>query len=290
MVLDPRNEPLPVQVQRDAGGFQVLEVQELSYPYFVDVRPDSMDQESPIVSNLPAVTMHWVSPLTIDEDRTSSQEVTELLRSTGESWLGTSTDVQPNPELYPPYGFPVEDEQGSHLLAASVRGSFESYYKDHASPFELGETVTDTLSSTLGTVEVSPESARLVVVGSSEFVTDAVLDLSRSLAPERYLNNLQFVQNAVDWSVEDEDLLTIRSGSSHTRLLQPLGNVQKATWMWANYGLALLALLAISVVWYIRRRGEQPMELVSAFGVEEVPAGGDGERGTLSTMEGGQDD
>jgi ABC-2 type transport system permease protein len=279
---------MPVQVQRNAGGIQVIELQELSYPYFVDVRSDSMDEESPIVSNLPAVTMHWVSPLAIDEGQAAAREVTELLRSSDESWLGTSTEVQPNPELYPLYGFPVEGEQKSHVLAASVRGSFESYYKEHASPFEAGETLTDTVAPALGTIEVSPESARLVVVGSSEFINDAVLGLSQSLAPERYLNNLQFVQNAVDWSVEDEDLLTIRSGGSYARLLQPLDNAQKATWMWANYAVALLALVAIGAVWYVRRKGEQPMELVDVPGaVAEAVAADEGAAPTLSSDETG---
>jgi len=293
MVLDPRNEPMPVQVQRNVGGMQVIEIQELGYPYFVDVRSDSMDEESPIVANLPAVTMHWVSPLTMDEGQTASLEVTELLRSTDESWLGTSTEVQPDPELYPPYGFPVEGEQASHVLAVSMRGSFESYYEEHASPFEAGGTLTDTAALALGTVEVSPESARLVVVGSSEFIDDAVLDLSRSLAPERYLNNLQFMQNAVDWSVEDEDLLTIRSGGSYARLLQPLDNAQKATWMWANYTVALLALAAIGAVWYLRRRGERPMELVDASSpaaAAPVPDEGAGGTGPGNPGEGGQDE
>jgi ABC-2 type transport system permease protein len=265
----------------------------LGYPYFVDVRSDSMDEESPIVANLPAVTMHWVSPLTIDEGQTASLKVAELLRSTDESWLGTSTEVQPDPELYPPYGFPVEGEQASHVLAVSVRGSFESYYKENASPFEAGGTLTDTTALALGTVEVSPESARLVVVGSSEFIDDAVLDLSRSLAPERYLNNLQFMQNAVDWSVEDEDLLIIRSGGSYARLLQPLDSAQKATWMWANYAVALLALAAIGAVWYLRRRGERPMELVEASSpaaAAPVPDEGAGGTGTGNPGQGGQDE
>jgi hypothetical protein len=98
--------------------------------------------------------------------------------------------------------------------------------------------------------------------------------------------------------VEDEDLLTIRSGGSYARLLQPLDNVQKATWMWANYGLALLALATIGVVWYLRRRGEQPMELVGAPGIGEgeapaggvEPAKGAGGAGTGNSDEGGQHD
>jgi ABC-2 type transport system permease protein len=243
---------------------QVIEIQELGYPYFVDVRPDSMDEESPMVANLPAVTLQWVSPLALDAGRDEDQEVTVLLQSTDQAWLRADTDVQPNPELYPQYGFPVEGEQEARALAVAMRGSFESYYKDNASPFEAGEVPTDTVASALGTVEASPESSRLVVVGSSEFIDDAVLELSRNLAPERYLNNLQFMQNAVDWSVEDEDLLTIRSGGSYARLLQPLDNAQRATWMWANYAFALLALVAIGGVWYLRRRGEQPMDLVES--------------------------
>jgi ABC-2 type transport system permease protein len=117
-----------------------------------------------------------------------------------------------------------------------------------------------------------------------------VLDLSRSLAPERYLNNLQFMQNAVDWSVEDADLLTIRSGGSYARLLQPLDNTQKATWMWVNYGVALLALVAIGGVWYFRRRGEQPMELADTSSLDGAPVEGTGGNGTGNSEEGGQHD
>ncbi len=111
-------------------------------------------------------------------------------------------------------------------------------------------------------METSPESSRLVVIGSAEFLDDAVLELSRSLSADRYLNNLQFVQNAVDWSVEDEDLLTIRSRGTYARLLRPLDEGQRAAWMWGNYLVALVALVAISVVWAVRRRNDKPMSEV----------------------------
>jgi ABC-2 type transport system permease protein len=122
--------------------------------------------------------------------------------------------------------------------------------------------VTDTVESTLGTIEVSPDSSRLIVIGSAEFIDDAILDLSRSLSADRYLNNLQFMQNAVDWSVEDEDLLTIRTRGTYARLLEPLDRGQETFWEGLNYGLVLLALVVIGVVWTVRRRSEQPMTLV----------------------------
>jgi len=52
LVMDARNEPFPVQVQRSVAGMTVLEVQQIPYPFFVDVRRDSMATESPIVANL----------------------------------------------------------------------------------------------------------------------------------------------------------------------------------------------------------------------------------------------
>jgi ABC-2 type transport system permease protein len=168
----------------------------------------------------------------------------------------------PNTELYPEYGFPVEGEPQSWPLAVTIHGSFESFFKDRASPFEATEAVTQTVEAPLGTVEVSPESSRLVVIGSSEFIDDAVLELSQSLSADRYLNNLQFLQNAVDWSVEDQDLLTIRSRGTYARLLEPLEKGQQSFWEGLNYGLVVLALVVIGVVWTVRRRSEQPMSLV----------------------------
>jgi ABC-2 type transport system permease protein len=273
MVLDPRNEPFPVQVQRNVGGMQVVEIQQVAYPFFVDVRPDSMSKESPIVSNLSAVTLHWASPLSVDEEKNQGREWTVLMQSTEESWLRSSIDVQPNPELYPEYGFPVDGEQAARPLAVSVRGSFESYFKERPSPFAEPEVLTDTVDAPLGTIEVSPESARLVVIGSAEFVDDAILELSQGLSADRYLQNLQFVQNAVDWSVEDEDLLSIRSRGTYARLLRDLEAGQQSFWEGLNYALALASLVAIGVVWQVRRRSEEPMELVE----REIETGGSDE-------------
>jgi ABC-2 type transport system permease protein len=287
MVMDPQNEPFPAQVQRQVGGAQVYEIQELDYPPFVDVRTDGMDKKSPIVSNLPAVTMHWVSPLTIDEEKNTNREVTVLLRSTEGSWLRTEVDMQPNPDQYPQYGFPVEGEQKSYPLAVSIRGSFDSFFADRASPFEATSAVTETVQAPLGTIKVSPESSRLVVIGSAEFIDDAILQLSQNLSADRYLNNLQFLQNAVDWSVEDEDLLTIRSRGTYARLLNPLGEGKQSFWEGLNYGLALLSLVAIGVVWTVRRRKERPMSLVEPKKPDPEPTAKDPDSAIGNPKQGG---
>jgi ABC-2 type transport system permease protein len=234
-----------------------------------------MAQDSPIVANLPAITVHWASPVHVQESADQERSVTVLLKSTEESWLRSDLNVDPDTLAYPQYGFPVEGEQMAYPLAVSVRGSFESYFMDRPSPFEEGaeaevpaapgpgqatpETPETPEQPVLGTIESSPQSARLVVVGSSEFLNDAVLGLSQSLSPERYLNNLSFLLNAVDWSVEDEELLTIRTRGTQARLLRDLTREQQSFWEGLNYAVALLGLIAIGVVWNVRQREEEPI-------------------------------
>ncbi|MGQ9598158.1 MAG: Gldg family protein [Anaerolineae bacterium] len=279
LVMDPQNEPFPIQVQRKVGGIQVFEIQELRYPFFVDVRPDSMDKESPIVADLPAVTLQWVSPLEIDEEKNQGRDVSILLSSSEKSWLRTSTEVMPDTQQYPEYGFPVEGEQKSWPLAVAIRGSFESFFRDRSSPFQETEPVTGTVEPPLGTIELSPDSARLVVIGSAEFIDDAVLEISSRLSMDRYLNNLRFMQNVVDWSVEDEDLLSIRTRGTYARLLKPLDKQHQRLWEGLNYGVALVALVVIGTVWTLRQRRVQPMPLLASTR-QSIPTSGTVTRGT----------
>ncbi len=89
------------------------------------------------------------------------------------------------------------------------------------------------------------------------------LPLSSRLTQNRDLANLQFMQNAVDWSVEDLDLLSIRSRGTIARVLRQMDQNEQSTWEVANYAISLLALLGLGLVWYYRRRNEQPMQLTT---------------------------
>ncbi len=268
LVMDPQNEDFPIQVQRNLGDVMVNEIQALDYPYFVDVRPGGMDQDSPILGSLPAVTMNWVSPLEVDETKNAERNVTVLLESSPQSTLsGPNPNVNPNMDL-PDLGFTLQGERQSYPLAVSVQGVFESYFKDKPSPLVAGaeaepsEAAPTAESSGLGTIERSPETARLVVIGSAEFLNDIILGLSGNLSGDRFLNSLQFAQNTIDWSVEDLDLLTIRSRGAAVRLLNPLGESDQRFWEVVNYALALLALVGLGVLWRVRQQNEQPVELI----------------------------
>jgi ABC-2 type transport system permease protein len=210
----------------------------------------------------------------VDQQKNANRTVTPLLKSSPGSWLRTDTNIQPDLQTYPDMGFPVEGEQGSHPLAVSVQGVFESYFKGKPSPLaavptpefpnpgDPAPTPVTAPPNTIGTIENSPDTARLVIIGSAEFLNDVVFQLSSNLNQDRYVNSLQFMQNTVDWSVEDLDLLGIRSRGTSSRVLNPLTERDQSFWEGANYVLALLALIGLGFVWRWRQQNEQPMELI----------------------------
>jgi ABC-2 type transport system permease protein len=151
----------------------------------------------------------------------------------------------------------------------AVRGSFESFFKGKPSPLlqptettAEGQPTPTPVVQTGSTLESSPDTARLVVFGSGDFLTDVIFQVSSSMSGDRYLNSLQLMQNAVDWSVEDLDLLNIRTRGTTARVLDPLTEGQQRFVEFLNYGLALAALIVIAVLWNLRRRNEKPVVLV----------------------------
>lgn len=266
LVMDRRNEPFPIPVERDLGGIIIQEIRQIGYPFFVDVRQDGMAADNPALANLAAVTMNWVSPLSVEPERAAHLKLVTLLRSSQDSWLHYGTDIQPDFGRYPALGFAEGEEQESRDLAVSLQGSFASAFADRKDPRLVsgGDNGASRPTPLASLLRVSPDSSRLVVVGSSEFISDTVISIAQSMGQERILNNLGFLQNLIDWCVEDEGLLSIRARGSQARVLESLSRQEQAFWEWLNYGLALAALLVVS--WYGSRRHqrEKPMELDEA--------------------------
>ena len=275
LVMDRQNAPFPMQTQRDVGDMIVTEIQALDYPFFIDVRPNGLDADSPVVNNLPLATMSWASPVTVDESILTDARVTTLIRSSDASWETTAADPQPNLELYPEFGFALSDQVASYPLAVAVESSFSSYFVDKPSPFESadGELAADpaaTESEPIGLIERSPEGVRIVVLGSSEFVNDTVYQISANFAGDRFVSNLQLIANAIDWFSEDLSLASIRSRGSVARILPAISREAQDRWVLINYAVAIIGLIAIAVLWQAQRRAEQPLELVPRIGNAET--------------------
>jgi ABC-2 type transport system permease protein len=270
MVLDPQNAAFPIPVQRNVGGFIVQETRQLDYPYFIDIRQDGMDDSSGITAGLGQVTLNWASPILIDSVKNQQRQVLRLLESTVQSWTSDSLQMQPDLVAYP-LGFPEGETRGRQLLGVVIEGRFESYFKDKPSPLvaadgqakdeqpqtEEGAEGTQAKTDKADTptysrvIDSSPEAARIILFASNSFLTDDLLDLASGGMGTRYLNPVRLVENAIDWSLEERDLLVMRGRSQYSRTLVPLERSAQIIWEVLNYALALLGLAA---VWLIRRQ------------------------------------
>ena len=128
-------------------------------------------------------------------------------------------------------------------LAAVVSGAFTSYFKDKPVP-----SPNDSTPPAVGepTLAASPES-RIVVVGDGEFFVDDKGGNDR--------DNLLFFQNMVDWLMQDEDLIGIRSREVTDRPLRAVSDPTKRFVKYANMlGSPLLVVVFGIVAWQIRRR------------------------------------
>jgi ABC-2 type transport system permease protein len=261
MIMDEQNSKFPVTVSRDAGGYSIDEYQAMNYPYFVDIRSDQMTKESLIMSGLPAVSMFWTSAVTLDEAANAGRDTQILASTTDKAWKTTSTNIQPDFDTYPEFGFSTETERASYPVAVSATGVFDSYFKEKGAP-QSTDSANEVEQAAM--LDTSLESARLVVFGSSEFVDDYALQMSSVLSSDYLENNLRLMQNAVDWSVEDVDLLQIRSRGTSTRILYSLTENQATVWELITYALSAFLLLGVAFSWHNRQKKQQPMALIPA--------------------------
>ena len=275
LVMDAQNSAFPVPVTRQVGGFSFQDLVMLDYPYFVDIRPDGMAEEAPMLQGLPQLTMPWASPITVSDERRQSSEVQELLFSSPASWLSTSTDVVPQFDEQGVSPFTPEGELGRQLLAVSITGRFDSYFKGQQSPLlnadapasddETEDAAAEEASSETAdedqiyssVIERSPESARLFVFASNGFLADQTLRMVGAADGTFYGNTVQMTANLVDWALEDDNLTGIRARGHFNRTVPPMDDVERTTLEYANYALALLGVIIVYFVYRRRRAGRR---------------------------------
>jgi ABC-2 type transport system permease protein len=270
LVFDPKNTPFPVPRKRNLGGFIVQETQLVNYPLFVDIRADGMDPDSGLLASVRQLTMSWASPVTVDGEKNVRRKVSRLLFSSSDSWRSDNLNIQPDFDQYGDLGFKSGENRSRIPLAVMVEGSFTSWYKDKPSPLvaemkgkeeakakdgkEKGKEKKEKLVINR-VIDHSPDSSRLFVFGSNTFLSDIALGLSSSVNGASYEAPLQLVANCIDWSLEDHELLSMRSHTRFSRTLLPLQTGERRVIEYLNYGLALagLVLIWIAGLWLRRR-------------------------------------
>jgi ABC-2 type transport system permease protein len=288
MVLDEEAESLPIPVR---GKLQAVR-----YPYFVRIAEDRLAAGNAITAGLPGAIMHWASPVTAtsgaapakdaakpdaakDAARADAEKdaakaearprkVDVLVRSSDGSWLDAGTEVEPDfaksPTGFAPPADLAADQKGAQTLAVAITGGFPSYVAGKKKAQQVAGSAPEADAAKgapdNALIEFSPPDARLVVFGSSAFVSDDILGLSQQLGADIAAANVQLVQNAVDWALVDTDLLAIRTRASAARALT-VPEDERGTWEWINYGIAFLGLGLVVLATWLRRRAVRPIAL-----------------------------
>jgi ABC-2 type transport system permease protein len=262
LVMDQKSDSFPVPEDRELGnGLVVREIHQVPYPFFVKLDGDQLSSESAITSGLAGAVMHFASPVKAEAKAgEDDHEVEVLLRSSTGAWTTTSTNVQPDQRAHGKLGFEVPKTTASQTLAVAVTGGFASAFAKDAKAAKDTKDAKDKAGAaqTEHLLEHSPPDARVVVFGSSVFVSDDILGLARQMDADFAASNLELVHNAVDWTLADTDLLQIRSRNSAARALTVAPDARDR-WRDINLALALAGIVLVVVLARLRRRAIQPI-------------------------------
>jgi ABC-2 type transport system permease protein len=179
-----------------------------------------------------------------------------LLQSSSDAWLRSSKRVMPSIDeagrsnLEPPTPGDSPTRHGplraARNLAVVAQGRFTSFFAD-------GDEGAASRAPSRGVLERSPESARIVLFSSNDFMEDKVLGSLVAASGTQYLGPLDLFKNTLDWALQDEQLLEIRARAHFNRTLPPMERRAQLLIEYFNYGLSLLWLLLLALAaWLLR--------------------------------------
>lgn len=265
MVLDENNENYPIPVKRDLGGLVVQELKMIQYPMFVDVRNNSMNLDAGITAGITQLTLNWPNEILVDKEKNKERTVTPLLNSSKKSWTLNTEEIEPNFILFPKWGFRQTEKKGPFALAYIIEGGFESFFNGKENPFSKKENTENNESKdenkekemangdVVSFISHSPNSSKIIIFASNEFVEDGTLRISASTGGSRFMNSLQIIENTVDWSLEDKTLLSIRGKTNFSETLTTMSKDQKEFYEVLNYSIAMLFLIFSYFIYKIKK-------------------------------------
>jgi ABC-2 type transport system permease protein len=228
VVLDrTTNERLTVPVPLSGGGSAMYA---LPHPLAVVTR--DLDHTLSPVRGLPRLVLPFASPVGLASPLPDGVQGGVWARTDADaSWVPTIPPLDPNRYAKGPLPGEVV---GHQPMVVALAGTFPSAFAGRplpprtdpeAPPFEQTELLARS------------EPTRMIVVGSGDAVA----------------NNIDFTLNAIDWLVEDPDLIEVRSRLLADPLLDAPARAEGCRVKLAMVGLPLLALVVVAAL--ARRRG-----------------------------------
>ncbi len=244
-VLDPQNLMIGITERR---GF-ITFTNRINYPLIPIAT--NFGSGNPIVKGLEAITMPFVHPLISTLEEESSVEEKDrpraevLVMSTERSWYREDLSYMNPFQRYMPL---KTDEMGPFNLVMTLEGKFGSFYAGKDIPSietEKGEEGEKAEPKTeQERIDRSPDT-RILVSGTGKFITGEFSGDSFNRA---------FFFNIVDWLMQDEDLIAIRSKGATYRPLKDISNQLKGLTKYMNMFLMPLLLIIFGIFrWKLRK-------------------------------------
>ncbi len=209
----------------------------------------NLNRDLMMVKHLPALSLPFSSPLEIEKELQEKEGVTvETVISSEKTARARAnvTDIMPGPDSDLNKALPG-DETGPFPIAVTVVGPFESAYKGkEIPPPGPADPMNPTPETDDSGREIIPsvDKSRIFVMGNGEFL------ISRNRLQR---SSVIFLQNLIDWLVQDEDLIAIRSKGG-IRPLEPIEPEEAIAYKYGNVlGVPILFVLFGLVHWRMRK-------------------------------------
>ncbi len=232
--------PVPVSFVNDIPKWELR-----PWRYFPVSIPTSAH---PITSNLNAVKFDFAS--SIDTVRTNT-EITKtiLLHTSPYTKIGNTPYLV---SLQNAIDQPVQEEftGGTRAMAVLLEGEFESIFKNRLSA----------LSKELPFKELSPATKMLVIsdgdIAQNQIIRGAVLPLGYDNYEKRQYGNKDFLLNSIDYLLEDDALIDVRTRELKMRLLDVQKiNTERSFWQLINLLLPIGLILIFGLLkHYLRKK------------------------------------
>ena len=138
--------------------------------------------------------------------------------------------------------------KGNQNLAVLVEGTFTSMYKNRVKPFQI-------------TTDKTQGESKMVVIADGDVIKNQVTrgrpqDLGFDIATKRQYGNKEFLLNSVNYLLDNNGLINIRSKELKLAFLDTEKVIEeKSDWQMINIGLPLIILAIFGVLFtYIRKR------------------------------------
>jgi ABC-2 type transport system permease protein len=224
------------------GEGSEAQFQPLQWPY--SPLANSQNNHS-IVSNIDMVKFDFanqIDTLKNDIKKTVLLQSSPLTKVVGMPKLISLEEVtkEPNPETY---------NKGQQNLAVLLEGEFTSVYNNRVKPFKLTKERNTSVPT------------KMIVIADGDVIKNDVgrngpLELGFDRFSGRKFGNKEFLLNCVNYLLEDNGLINIRTKEVKVSFLDPQKIVaQKTKWQLINIALPLLLLAIFGFAFnYIRRK------------------------------------